>query len=134
MLIAGFGCRRGAPLQALLALLEQGLEGRPLAALGGLASIAHKRREPALLQLAHHLGLPLAIYSAAELAAFDGQLTHRSALGLLHTGCAGVAESAALAHCQHLTGRAATLSMPRLANAEATLALAAPLPTTEAFS
>ncbi|MBD1551202.1 cobalamin biosynthesis protein [Pseudomonas typographi] len=127
MLIAGIGCRRGTSFEALLGLLEHGLAGRPLGAVQGLASIEQKQHEPGLQRLAQHLGLPLAVYSAARLSAFDSQLSHRSAASLRHTGCAGVAESAALAHCQHLTGRPAALSMPRLASAEATLALAEPL-------
>ncbi|MFF7706746.1 cobalamin biosynthesis protein [Pseudomonas sp. NPDC007930] len=127
MLIAGFGCRRGCAFEALLALLEHALAGRPLSAVRGLASLERKLAEPGLRQLAEHLGVPLAGYSAEQLAPYAGQLSHRSALSLAHTGCAGVAESAALAHCQYLTGQPPTLSIPRLAGPAATVALAEPL-------
>lgn len=125
-LYAGLGCRRGCPAHALAALLEQALHAHrlPLSALHGLASIDLKRDEPGLQQLAAQLGLPLVFFSAAQLAPFDSRLSHRSGVAFAHSGCHGVAESAAMALAEHCTGARAALRLPRTVQADATLALA----------
>ncbi|MHC6225471.1 cobalamin biosynthesis protein [Pseudomonas sp. X10] len=124
-LYAGIGCRRGCPASELGDLLHQALDthGLPLAALKGLASIDLKSDEVGLRQLADELGLPLVFFSAAQLAHFEARLSHRSTTAWRHSGCWGVAESAALAMATRHEGHA-ILQVPRRVQGQATLALA----------
>jgi cobalt-precorrin 5A hydrolase len=126
--VAGFGCQQGCPASELGALLDRTLREHhlPLSALQGLASIELKCNEPGLLELAAQLDLPLVCFSAAELARFEPRLSHRSTLAHRHTGCFGIAESAALALAERLGGTPAQLTAARCKSARATLALAAP--------
>lgn len=127
-LVIGLGCQRGCPAEVLLQLIEQSLaaHGIKIEAVSALASIDQKNAEPGLLALAKQLELPLVFFSSAELAAFEAQLSHRSALAFAHTGCYGVAESAALALAQRLGLRSAPseLLIPRQKNQQVTFALA----------
>lgn len=129
-LVAGFGCRQGCPQAQLSALLHQGLQrlGAQPQQVQGLATFERRMYEPGLLALAQALGLPLVGYGATALAPFEAQLSHHSTLSWRHTGCYGVAESAALAHCRELQGGEPWLVVTRLHNAHATLALASSLP------
>nr|WP_314483914.1 cobalamin biosynthesis protein [uncultured Pseudomonas sp.] len=122
---AGFGCRRGCPAVSLLALLEQSLaeRGLELAHLRGIASIDLKVDEAGLQALARHLGLPLVLYCAAQLNHYQAHLSHRSAVAHAHSGCWGVAESAALALADQYNGRSRLL-VTRQTLGPATLALA----------
>ena len=125
-LVVGLGCQRGCELQALLdlldaALTEGGIERHRITA---LASIDRKQDEPGLLALAQILNLPLQCFSAAQLAVYEGRLSHRSAVAFAHTGCYGIAESAALALAEQLSGAPARLLILRKKSARATLALA----------
>jgi cobalt-precorrin 5A hydrolase len=125
-LVVGLGCQRGCALQALLdlldaALAEGGIERHRITA---LASIDRKQDEPGLLALAQVLNLPLQCFSAAQLAVYEGRLSHRSAVAFAHTGCYGIAESAALALAEQLSGAPARLLISRKKTARATLALA----------
>ncbi|QXH33818.1 cobalamin biosynthesis protein [Pseudomonas muyukensis] len=124
-LYAGFGCRRGCPVETLAVLLRQTMarHALPLSALRAIASIDPKAREPGLLALAERLGVPFLCFDAAHLLAFEPMLSQRSATAYAQTGCWGVAESAALA----LAARASpqpNLHVPRQVLAGATLALA----------
>ncbi|MEB0174373.1 cobalamin biosynthesis protein, partial [Undibacterium sp. CCC1.1] len=58
----------------------------------------------------------------------DAQLSYRSALAFAHTGCHGVAESAALALAEQLSGRPSVLLINRSKNRHATFALAGDVP------
>ena len=120
------GCRRGSDPAALSALLDETLTAHGLSrkALRGLATVQAKADEPALLALAEILGVTLVTYTATQLAAYDSHLTHRSAVAWRTTGCHGVAESAALAHCEVLGQQPALLYVPRRHNGQATIALA----------
>lgn len=125
VLYAGFGCRRGCPVETLAVLLRQTLANHalPLNALRGIASIDPKAREPGLLALAERLGLPFICFDTTHLLAFEPLLSQRSAGVFAQTGCWGVAESAALA----LAGRTCAqprLHVPRQVLGGATLALA----------
>lgn len=124
-LYAGFGCRRGCPVEALDELLHQALHshGLTLAALRGIASITAKADEPGLRQLAERHDLPLLVFAPSQLQAYEPQLSHRSAVAFAHSGCWGVAESAALALADHECGNAA-LVVTRQTLGGATLALA----------
>ena len=125
-LVVGLGCQRGCDVHTLLslfdaALAEGGLERRHVTA---LASIDRKRDEPGLLALAALLNLPLHCFSAAGLGGYADRLSHRSAVAFAHTGCYGIAESAALALAEHLTGAPARLLITRKKTSQATFALA----------
>lgn len=124
-LFVGLGCRRGCPAETLGNLLEQTLKAHdlPLSAVAGLASIDLKCDEPGLHQLAQRLQVPLQFFSAAQLAVFEQRLSHRSAVAYQHSGCYGVAESAALALAEHIAG-SAQLRITRTLQADASLALA----------
>ncbi|MEN5300895.1 MULTISPECIES: cobalamin biosynthesis protein [unclassified Pseudomonas] len=124
-LYAGLGCRRGCSVDVLEALLQEVLEHHNLnaTALRGFASIAGKADEPGLQQLAARHALPLVVFAAEQLQAFEPQLSHRSAVAYAHSGCWGVAESSALALAS-LSHASATLRVARQVRGPATLALA----------
>ncbi len=124
-LYAGFGCRRGCSLDHLDTLLRQSLaaHGQALGTLRGIATISLKADEPGLEQLALRLGLPLVVFTASQLQAFEPLLTHRSASAYAHSGCWGVAESAALALASREHG-SARLRIMRQSSGAATVALA----------
>ncbi|WP_313430696.1 cobalamin biosynthesis protein [Pseudomonas sp.] len=125
VLYAGFGCRRGCPLDVLEALLQAVLEhhGLNITALRGFASIAGKADEPGLQQLAARHALPLVVFAAEQLQRFEPQLSHRSAVAFAHSGCWGIAESTALALAS-LSHPSVTLKVARQVRGPATLALA----------
>lgn len=125
-LVIGLGCQRGCSASALRGLLDQTLRAHGLALdeVRGLASIDLKRDEPGLLALAAQLRLPLTCFSSAQLLVYQDRLTHRSAIAFEHTGCHGVAESAALALAEQLGITRATLLIARQKSPQATLALA----------
>lgn len=125
-LAIGLGCHRDCPAEVLLELIETSLaeQGWSLSAVSALASIDRRRETPGLLQLAEQLRLPLVFFSATRLQPFETQLTHRSALAFEHTGCHGVAESAALALACELSAGPARLLISYRKNRQATFALA----------
>lgn len=126
ILAVGLGCQRGCSVDALLdlfnaALAEGGIERQRITA---LASLDRKQDEPGLLALAQVLKLPLTFFSAGQLASYEAQLSHKSETVFAHTGCYGIAESAALALAEHLSQGPATLLITRKKTALATFALA----------
>ncbi|MGN7742312.1 cobalamin biosynthesis protein [Pseudomonas sp. 22526] len=125
-LVVGLGCQRGCPAETLRALLDQTLSAHriDLGQIKALASIDLKHEEPGLLALAAQLGLPLTCFSSRQLTPYVLQLSHRSQIAYEHSGCYGVAESAALALAEHLAQGPAKLLVLRQKNAQATLALA----------
>jgi cobalt-precorrin 5A hydrolase len=122
MIVAGLGCRRGAPVSAIeqsieAALLECGLEHSKLCA---LATAAGKSNEPGLREAAARLSLPLILVAEPELVrAAPGALTHSQRV-LDLKGVPSVAETAALA----AAGRGARLLAARVSNKEASCAIA----------
>ncbi len=126
MLVAGLGCQRGSPVSALRALLDQTLlaHGIALAQVQALASIDLKRDEPALLELASQLALPLICFSVEQLSAYQERLSHRSEIAFQRTGCHGIAESASLALADQMGAMPATLLVTRQKALKVTLALA----------
>ncbi|OLF53329.1 cobalamin biosynthesis protein [Pseudomonas chlororaphis] len=125
-LVVGLGCQRGCPVETLRALLDRTLIAHriDLGQIRALASIDLKRDEPGLLALATQLGLPLTCFDSRQLTPYALRLSHRSQIAYEHTGCYGVAESAALALAEHLAQGPAKLLVPRQKYAQATLALA----------
>ncbi|KAB0495922.1 cobalamin biosynthesis protein [Pseudomonas vancouverensis] len=125
-LVVGLGCQRGCPVSTLRALLDQALGAHQIALhdIKALASIDLKRDEPALIELASQLGLPVTFFSSEQLAVYEPRLSHQSQIAFERTGCYGVAESAALALAEQLAQAPAKLLIPRQKYAQATLALA----------
>ena len=127
-LVVGLGCQRGCSAAALLELIERSLEnhGLRLEDISALASIDLKSQEPGLLELANQFGLPLSFFSPGNLAAHESQLSHRSHVAFKHTGCYGIAESAALALASQ--SGVAELQITRQKSSQATFALATARP------
>ncbi len=126
ILVIGLGCRQGCSAEQLLTLIENSLDqaGIALSAISALASIDHKRHEPGLRQLAARLNLRLEVFSAKQLAPYVQQLSHRSEIAFEQTGCLGIAESAALALAEQLSGATPKLLITRQKSPLATFALA----------
>jgi cobalt-precorrin 5A hydrolase/precorrin-3B C17-methyltransferase len=126
--VAGVGCSRGAPAAEVIGLIaatlaEAGLSPLALAALG---SVELKADEAALHAAAAHFGVPLRLFSAAELAAERDRLPNPSPAVEAEIGVAGVAEAVAL--------KAGELLVPKRKSAHATCAIGrapAPLPAAE---
>lgn len=110
--VAGLGCRRDCRLDELLDLLIHSLARHELTVdnLVGLASIAHKRDEASLHELAEHLGLELAFFSPEQLSAYPAS-TGGSVLSQAATGSPAVAEPCALALASRLGSPAQLLGM-----------------------
>ena len=125
-LVVGLGCQRGCPVTTLRALIDQALQAHQieLHQIKALASIDLKRDEPALVELAEQLALPLTYFSSEQLAGYEPQLSHHSQIAFERTGCYGIAESAALALAEQLTHSPAKLLIKRQKYAQATFALA----------
>ena len=126
ILVVGLGCQRGCDVQTLqdlfdAALAKGGIERQRITA---LASIDLKRHEPGMLALAQRLNLPLTCFSAGQLTTYEDRLSHKSEVAFTHTGCYGIAESAALALAEHMAGSPARLLITRQKTAQATFALA----------
>jgi len=125
-LVVGLGCQRGCDVDTLLALFNRALDDNGIERLNvsALASIDRKQDEPGLLALATALNLPLTFFSAGQLAMYEARLSHKSAVAFAHTGCYGIAESAALALAEHLSQAPSRLLITRKKSAQATFALA----------
>jgi cobalt-precorrin 5A hydrolase len=122
MIVAGVGCRRGAPapdIEAaiLAALARAGVESN---ALDCIATMAAKDGEAGIEATAAKLGVAVVLVSDADLKAASPRTETRSERVLALTGVASVAEAAALA----AAGPAARLISPRLVIGSATCALA----------
>ena len=125
-LVVGLGCQRGCDVHTLLGLFDSALAEGGIARqrITALASIDRKQDEPGLLALTQLLDLPLQCFSAQQLAGYEHRLSHKSALAFAHTGCYGIAESAALALAEQLAHGPARLLITRKKTALATFALA----------
>lgn len=125
-LVVGLGCQRGCDVDTLLNLFNAALDTRGIERqrVVALASIDRKQDEPGLLALAKALDLPLQFFSAEQLAVYEARLSHKSLIAHAHTGCYGIAESAALALAECMAQAPASLLITRQKNAQATFALA----------
>ncbi|GHC63651.1 precorrin-3B C(17)-methyltransferase [Streptomyces flavofungini] len=95
-LVVGVGASKGAPVDEVLELVRDSLQGAGLSALcvGQLATVDAKRDEPGIVEAAARLGVPLVTYGAAELAGVD--VPNPSGAPLAAVGTPSVAEAAAL--------------------------------------
>jgi len=120
--ILGLGCERGTDwsdvrLLAERALLEIGIETDQILA---IASIDTRNNEPAIVNLAAHLRLPLQFFDAATLERETPRLKNPSEFVFARVGCHGVAEAAALA----AAGPGGELVLPKIKSGFATAAIA----------
>jgi cobalt-precorrin 5A hydrolase len=122
MIIAGIGCRKGAPAAATTAAIEAALAGTGIARdmIEVVATVATKRDEPGIAAAAAELGVPLVLVRQADLDSASARTVTRSARVVALTGLASVAEAAALA----AGGPTARLVAGRVAVGPATCALA----------
>jgi len=97
-LAAGVGCERGCAPEEVIALVEHTLAEARLApaSLAAIATIELKSDEPALIETAAHLGVPLRLFTAEELGAERHRLANPSAAVEAEIGIPGVAEAGAL--------------------------------------
>ncbi|MDX8346780.1 precorrin-3B C(17)-methyltransferase [Cognatiyoonia sp. IB215446] len=126
----GVGCARDCSPEELSALVNDALAeaGICAEALSSVNTVALKADEPAVIELAARLRLPLRLFSAEELEAETPRLAHPSDVVFAEVGTHGVSEAAALAQA----GNAARLSVPKRKSANATCAIAeAKAPSTE---
>ena len=95
MRVAGLGCRRGASVAAVLAILE--VAARACGPVEALATPAFKGGEAGLREAAAILGLPLVLVSDEALAGVQASCGSGSEVVRRHVGHGSVAEAAALA-------------------------------------
>ena len=119
----GLGCARGASPDDMWALLQSTLEDAGLlpGTIACVGSIDLKADEPAMIETAARLGVPLRLFSAAELEAMTPRLAHPSDVVFAEVGCHGVSEGAALA----AAGDEAKLAIEKRKSATCTVAIAA---------
>jgi cobalt-precorrin 5A hydrolase len=122
MIVAGIGCRRGAPAAAIEAVIAAALTraGLDKSALSLIAAPAGKCDEAGIAEAASARGVPLVAVSELDLTGAGARGVTRSERSLARMGVPSVAEAAALA----AAGAAARLLLPRLALGPATCALA----------
>jgi cobalt-precorrin 5A hydrolase/precorrin-3B C17-methyltransferase len=118
----GVGCSRHCPPEELDTLVHEMLAEAGVApgAISAVHSIDVKGDEPAVIQLAETLGLPLRLFSPEDLEAETPRLATPSDVVFAEVGCHGVSEGAALAGA----GADAGLAQPKRKTANATCALA----------
>lgn len=117
----GVGCARNCPPAELAELVAQVLTGAGIApeAVQSVNTIDIKADEPAVLELARSLGVPMRLFTAAELEAEVPRLVHPSDVVFAEVGCHGVSEGAALAQ----VGPGGALYVAKHKSANATCAL-----------
>jgi cobalt-precorrin 5A hydrolase len=120
--ILGLGCERGTDWNDVRLLAEQAFReiGIKVDQVVAVASIDTRNNEPAILEVAAYLRLPLRFFDAATLERETPRLKNPSELVFAHVGCHGVAEAAALA----AAGPIAELVLPKIKSGFATAAIA----------
>ncbi|MDA0720254.1 MAG: precorrin-3B C(17)-methyltransferase [Proteobacteria bacterium] len=128
-LTLGLGCARDCDPAEMAALVAEVLAEAGVApqAVQSVNTITLKADEPAIIDLARALDVPLRLFEAVELEALTPRLANPSNVVFAEVGTHGVAEAAALAQA----GVEATLLITKRKTANATCALAtAPAPIT----
>jgi cobalt-precorrin 5A hydrolase/precorrin-3B C17-methyltransferase len=121
-LTLGLGCARGCDPDEMWKVVAATLAEADLApaAVAAVGTIDLKADEPAMIETARRLGVPLRLFGAAELEAEAGRLANPSDVVFAEVGCHGVAEGAALA----LAGAEGEVISPKRKTANATCAVA----------
>lgn len=130
--VLGVGCARNAPVEELRSSVEAMLRDAGIAtgAIAAIATLDLKADEPAVNALARAFGVPLKLFTAAEMEEMTPRLANPSDVVFAEVGCHGVAEAASLASA----GKDAVLSVEKRKTANTTCALAkAPSPIAEPF-
>ncbi|MHB1131092.1 MAG: cobalt-precorrin 5A hydrolase [Chloroflexota bacterium] len=119
-LVVGVGCNRGATAEEIETAIRTALEryGLTAASIGKFATIDVKRDEAGLQELAARWGIPVAYFSAAELASV-ALTPNPSATVRKWVGTPGVAEPAAL-----LASGAEALVVPKTKTTNVAVAIA----------
>ena len=122
IVVAGIGCRRGAPAADIEAAIRAALARADIAAdaLDAVATIEAKSAEAGIATAAARLGVAVVLVPHAGLQAANDRVETRSQRVLALTGVASVAEAAALA----AAGPNARLVSPRIVVGSAACALA----------
>ncbi len=120
-LALGVGCSRNCPSAELSELVNGMLAEASIspAAIQSINTIDLKADEPAILDLARSLNVPLRLFSALELESETPRLENPSDVVFAEVGCHGVAEGAALAQ----VGTAGSLWRAKRKSSDATCAL-----------
>ena len=123
MIVAGVGCRKGAQVADIKAVIFAALDRAGIATseLRIIATSAAKGGEPGIAVAALVMGVPLVLVPVADLVSASVCAATRSERVMALAGVPSVAEAAALA----AAGPAARLIAPRIAVGRATCALAA---------
>jgi cobalt-precorrin 5A hydrolase len=123
MIVAGVGCRRGAPAPDIETAIRTALARAGIAAdaLDAIATSERKCAEAGITAAAEKLGVAVVLVPEAELQAVGARTATRSERVLALMGVPSLAEAAALA----AAGPSARLVSPRLVIGAATCALAA---------
>ena len=126
MIVAGVGCRRGAPAPDIEAAVRAALAGAGVDtdALDAIATITAKGAEAGIRATAAKLGIAVVLVADSDLLAAGYRTETRSERVQALTGVPSVAEAAALA----AAGPSARLIARRLVVGAATCALAASEP------
>ena len=126
MIVAGIGCRRGAPASDIEAAIRAALTRAQIGAdaLDVVATIEGKSAEVGIRVAAEKLGVSVVVVPELELAAASDRVETHSERVSRFWACGSVAEAAALA----AAGPAANRIVPRIVVGTATCALAASLP------
>jgi len=122
VIVAGVGCKRGAPSSDIEAAIRAALSSADIAAgaLDRIATITAKSAEVGIQAAAKKLGVAVVLVSDADAQAAEPRTRTRSERVHALTGVSSVAEAAALA----AAGPSARLISPRLVMGTATCALA----------
>ena len=118
----GLGCARNADPEELWSLVLESLSEAGIAegAIASVNSIDLKGDEPAMIETARRLDVPLRLFTAAQLEAEAGRLKTPSNVVFAEVGCHGVSEGAALA----AAGAGSELTVAKRKTANATCAVA----------
>ena len=94
----GLGCARNCDPDELWTLVSETLKAHEIApgAIAYVGSIDLKGDEPAVIDVAKRLGVPLRLFTAEELEAQADKLAHPSEVVFAEVGCHGVSEGSAL--------------------------------------
>lgn len=119
--VLGLGCARNADPAEMWELAQRVLADAGVAqgAVAAVASIDLKGDEPAMIETAKRLGVPLRLFTAAELEAETARLQNPSDVVFAEVGCHGVSEGAALA----IVGASGILRVAKQKTANVTVAL-----------
>jgi cobalt-precorrin 5A hydrolase len=114
--VIGIGCRRGATVEQIHAVVLAALGARPFANVRALASIDSKKDETALIEFAARHGLPLQFFSKQHIAQIETSTSERVQTLI---GIDGVCEPCAL-----LESRDGRIIVPKIVAGGVTVAIA----------